>query len=714
MATTSDATPLLALDAMAIDTETTALDARKARIVEIALVPIAGGKVDTSAAYRRIVRPDVAIPAHATRIHGIDAEAVRDAPPFARLWAEIEATVGGAVLIGHAVGFDLAVLKNECTRAGIAWRRPRALDTRLLAQVAAPELAGYALEEVAAWLDVEVAGRHSAKGDAATAGRVFLGLLPRLREGGIRTLAEAERACAALTDAVDKQHRAGWEEPTVGARSVDAGAVAQRIDSYPYRHRAGDLMSSPASFARRDVPMSAALNRMVEEKVSSLLVRFDEGDGPALPGDTGIVTERDVMRALASGGAVALGVPVGDIASRPLATVPAEAFAFLVIARMNRLHVRHLGVTDESGRIVGALSARDLLRLRAEASAELGDEIEQASDVQGLGRAWARLPVVAARLLAEGLSGIEIAALVSHQVRALTQRACVLAERRMREAGRADAPCPYAFAVLGSAARGESLLAMDQDNALVFADGAEGGDHDRWFAELAAHVADMLHQVGVPYCRGGVMAKNPQWRGSLASWRQRVRGWIGKSRPQDLLSIDIFFDMRGVHGDTSLCDLLWREGFAAAKGQAAFAKLLIETAGASQPALNFFGGFRTDKGRLDLKKSGLFGIVSAARAMAICHHVVERSTPARLAGMSALGAGVDDLDALVEAQRAFLDLVLAQQIVDVGQGISPASTVELKRLSPRDRQRLRSALEAVSHLEELSRDLLFGPQVASR
>jgi len=33
---------------------------------------------------------------------------------------------------------------------------------------------------------------------------------------------------------------------------------------------------------------------------------------------------------------------------------------------MNRLKLRHLGVTDENGKVVGALSARDLLRLRAE------------------------------------------------------------------------------------------------------------------------------------------------------------------------------------------------------------------------------------------------------------------------------------------------------------------------------------------------------------
>jgi CBS domain-containing protein len=704
----SSATPLLALDAVVIDTETTGLDARKARILEIALVPIVGGRLDAGAACRRLIRPDVAIPAQATSIHGIDAAAVANAPRFAEAWPELSAVIGERVVIGHAVGFDLAVLMRECERAGLPWTRPRALDTRLLAEVAAPSLAGYSLETVAAWLEIDVTDRHSALGDALAAARTFQALLPRLREGRIRTLAEAERACNALTDALDKQHRAGWVEPSSGSGVPDAGRAPMRVDSYPYRQRVSDVMSAPAKFAGPDASLAAVLGRLAEERVSSLFVRFSTGEQPPSPAETGIITERDVMRALASTGADALHTAVGGTATRPLATVPADAFAFLAMARMNRLRIRHLGVTDATGRVVGALSARDLLRLRAEGSIELGDEIDQAADVHDLGAAWAKLPRTAAGLLGEGLSGIEIAALISHQLGALTQRAAVLAEQRLRNQGHGEAPCRYAVAVLGSAGRGESLLAMDQDNALIFADGVEGEGPDRWFAALGVHVADILHQVGVPYCKGGVMAKNPQWRGSVSAWRQRIGQWIERSKPADLLSVDIFFDMRGVHGDTGLADLLWREAFDVAKGQAAFAKLLVESAGTAETGVTFLGGFRTEKGRIDLKKTGLFGLVAAARALAIRHHVRERSTPARLTGIKALGlGGSQDLDTLVEAQGIFLDLLIAQQIADIEQGIPPSNAVEVKRLSGRDRDRLRAALKATKHLDEIVRELLF-------
>lgn len=705
MVTAGNATPLIGLDAVVLDTETTGLDSRTAWIVEIALLPLTGGRLDDSGSARHLVRPPTSIPPEATRIHGIDDAAVAGAPMFAEVWPALASRLAGKVVVGHSIGYDLALLKRECERAGLAWQAPRALDVRLLAEAAAPELPDYALESLAAWLDAEPGARHSALGDALTAGRIFLRLLPRLRARGIRTLAEAERACRALTAARDAQHRAGWVEPGIVADAGEARALA-RIDSYPYRHRVSDVMTTPAKFVAADAPLADVVRRMAEERISSLFVGPD--DVRPTPEATAIVTERDAMRAIAASGADALRLAVGEIASRPLAVVHSDALAFVAIARMNRLRVRHLGVVDDTRTIVGALSARDLLRLRAEGSLLLGDEIATAEDVPALGRAWARLPAVVAGLLAEGLSGREIAALISHQLAALTEQAAVLAEARLRADGRGAPPCAYAFAVLGSAGRGESLLAMDQDNALVFADSSEADSHDVWFGELAGHVADILHEVGVPYCKGGIMARNPQWRGTVSAWRQRIAAWVRHSRPQDLLAVDVFFDMRGVHGDLALTDQLWRQAFDAARGQVAFAKLLVESAGGPQSGLTFLGGFRTDQGRIDVKKTGLFGLVTAARALAVCHHVVERSTPARLAGLKALGRGEADLDALATAQETFLALLVAQQIADIDRGVPPSNAIEVKRLTRQDRERLRAALKAVNHLDELTRDLLFG------
>jgi CBS domain-containing protein len=708
MATDSSATPLIAIEAVVLDTETTGLDPAKARLLELAAVAISGGRVAADASFRSLVQPGEAIPAEATAVHGIDAHALASARPFAEAWPEFSAFCASRVLIGHSIGFDLAVLANECARVAIDWNPSRTLDVRLLAELAQPRLAGYSLDQLAAWLKITPEGRHSALGDALTAAHIFLALVPHLRERGIRTLAEAERACRGLNEALAVRHRAGWADP-VAPLGRDRDAAPQRFDTYPFRHRVADLMSPP-QFCAPDTTIGAAVRRMIRERISSLFVAREEADGaPApRPQDTAIVTERDVLRAIGEYGSAALFLPFGRIASAPLRTIPAGALVYRAIAHLRRLKVRHLGVEDDDGRLCGAISARDLLRLRDEQAIWLGDEIDAAADVPALARAWAKLPPVVERLIAEGASGRDAAEIVSFELEALTRRAAIIGEQRMQAQGGGGPPCAYAVAVLGSAGRGESLLALDQDNAIVFLDGTPGGAEDRWFEALGVQLADILHEVGVPYCKGGVMAKNPQWRGSLATWRERVGDWIRRSDPQDLLSVDIFFDLYGVHGDLRLTQTLRRDAYEMAKGDAAFAKLLAEAAGAREPGLGWFRRLRTDHGRIDLKKTGLFSVVTAARVLAIRHHIVERSTLGRLEGLKALGIGAEqNLEALGEAHGLFLDLILRQQVDDISHGLTPSNAVAVRSLSPRKRQRLREGLAAVEPLEELTRDLLF-------
>jgi CBS domain-containing protein len=160
----SSATPLIALDAVAIDIETTSIDPRQASLIEIAVVRLVGGRVEAGASLRRRVRPPDPIPAAATRIHHIDDAAVSCAPSFTEIWGEFAAFIGGRVVIGHTLGFDIAVLKQECERAGLIWSSPRTLDTRLLAEIAAPGLADYSLDSVASWLEIEAKDPNSAWG----------------------------------------------------------------------------------------------------------------------------------------------------------------------------------------------------------------------------------------------------------------------------------------------------------------------------------------------------------------------------------------------------------------------------------------------------------------------------------------------------------------------------------------------------------------------
>ena len=406
MTAVTPATPLISLDAVSLDTETTGLDLRKARLLQIGAVRIASGRIEGAGSFHQLVNPHEMIPAFSTAVHGIDNETVAGAPSFQNVWPQLNAFLGDAVIIGHTIGFDLAMLAQECKRAGFAYEKPRSLDTQFLAQLVNPRLAGQSLGQLAKWLEVEITDRHSALGDALTTARVFQAMLPKLREGGIRTYAEAAQACRSLSNVIDRQYRAGWTTPAA-ARDRDSSPAPGRIDSYPYRHRIRDVMSSPPKIIAADRTLGEALSQLISARVSSLLVA-PPGVAPEKPPaySLGIITERDVLRALAIEGEGALKLGIEQFMSRPLATIAADAFVYRAIGRTSRLNIRHLGVIDEAGVVIGALSSRDLLRLRAEEAVSLGDEIDEAEDVHALGAAWAKLPQVATSLLAQEVRSV--------------------------------------------------------------------------------------------------------------------------------------------------------------------------------------------------------------------------------------------------------------------------------------------------------------------
>src|SRR3712207_1118166 len=106
------ATPLIAVEAAVIDTETTGLDPRQARDIEIGAVQIRGGRLGVT--YESLVAIEGPVPAAATAVHGLTVADLAGAPVFADAYRRLDAFVGGRIVIGHTIGFDLAVLRREC------------------------------------------------------------------------------------------------------------------------------------------------------------------------------------------------------------------------------------------------------------------------------------------------------------------------------------------------------------------------------------------------------------------------------------------------------------------------------------------------------------------------------------------------------------------------------------------------------------------------
>lgn len=490
---------------------------------------------------------------------------------------------------------------------------------------------------------------------------------------------------------------ARWRRSAVHGIEAMELSTLERLDSFPYRHRARELMKAPLVTIDPGRSIADAARLMTGRLVSSVVVLDDEGRA------AGILTERDVLRLVARDPAH-LVRSMADEMSRPVHGIDGEALIYRALARMARLGIRHLPVLDETGRPFGMLTAGALLKQRASSALTLADEIEQAGDGAALRAAHDKLPALAAALRREDVPATQVSAVIAGIVCDLTEKAGRLALAALSEQGRGDAPARWCLLVLGSAGRGESLLAADQDNALVH----DGDDQsDAWFAAFGQRLNALLDAAGVPLCKGGVMAGSPAFRKSLSAWRATIESWIVRPRPEALMNVDIFYDFVAVLGDRGLAVELRRQAMDAAAGSPLFLRLLADANDNPGSAFDLFGRMRTAKGRIDLKRYGLFPVVAAARVIGLAWRSAATATDLRLAEAAAKGAvSAEIVSDLTAARATVVEAILDQQLADIADGRAPSNGVEPRRLGRAAAKRLRQALETIATAPDAVHDAL--------
>jgi CBS domain-containing protein len=363
-------------------------------------------------------------------------------------------------------------------------------------------------------------------------------------------------------------------------------------------------------------------------------------------------------------------------------------------------------VLDPVGRPIGMVTARALLRLRAGQSLAIGDAVETAPDSAALRAAHDQLPDLARALLAEGIGASETSAVLSAITRDITARAAELAEQATL-ASDGVSPAPWCLLVLGSAGRGESLLAPDQDNALIVADRG-AAQIDGWFLRFAEKINVMLDDAGIPFCKGNVMARNRAWRRSVGEWQTAIEAWTAKPEGEALLNVDIFFDSVPVAGEHDLARHVMDHARETARDALPFLRLLAEAGTAHRPPLGLFGGMKLDgQGRVDLKRGGLLPIVSGARVMALKLGSEAVRTGERLqAAVEAGRLGSDNGEGLEQARQAIAEAILRQQIADRAAGQEAGNRVDPRQLTRAQRTELKAALADAGEAATLVQDVL--------
>jgi DNA polymerase-3 subunit epsilon len=181
-------TPLEALRFVVLDAETTGFAPDKDRILSLAAVGVQRSRLEIGDLRAWVVYQPAAPLTEAVRVHGILPAETAAGEPEAQVLAEFLPSLHGAVLVGHHLGFDLAMLNAALQRHYRLQLKNPALDTAALAQrtLEAFRKTGYpgqrapSLDELCTHCGIAPLERHTAPGDAFTTAELLLVLLARL------------------------------------------------------------------------------------------------------------------------------------------------------------------------------------------------------------------------------------------------------------------------------------------------------------------------------------------------------------------------------------------------------------------------------------------------------------------------------------------------------------------------------------------------------
>jgi CBS domain-containing protein len=370
---------------------------------------------------------------------------------------------------------------------------------------------------------------------------------------------------------------------------------------------------------------------------------------------------------------------------------------------MLRHNVHHLPVLHRM-RPVGVIDLADLAGHETRNSLFVVRSIHDQPDIDGLRQLLPDVRGSFVRMVTEGATARMIGSAIAMIGRSFKQRLLELAEERL-----GPPPVPYCFLALGSMARDEQSLVTDQDNALVLDDAFDRGQHDDYFRQLAVFVCDGLAELGYTYCKGDVMATNPDLRQPLETWKKRFAGWIARPDRPALLNSSIFFDLDGVHGETRFADTLKTWIAERASASSAFLGCLAHNAQTRTPPLGFFRDFVLEKsGRhqdsLDLKRRGTAPMADVIRVHAMASGSLAQNSFRRLDDIVAAGFLTSSMTADLRDAMEFLAATqYRHHAYRLEQGEKPDNKLNPVTLNTFDRRNLKEAFRVLSNAQRFLR-----------
>ncbi|ADI39047.1 DNA polymerase III epsilon chain [Waddlia chondrophila 2032/99] len=159
-----------------LDCETTGLDPKEDRVIEVACVAFTlEEKLD---AFETLIDPERDIPETSIAIHHITQKMVAGKPKVKEVLPKVLDFVGSHIIVGHGIQFDIEAISHSCDRAGISknLRDNPFIDTLRMARLYG-ESPINSLEHLRKHFNIESEIAHRAMSDVMVNIEVFKQLL---------------------------------------------------------------------------------------------------------------------------------------------------------------------------------------------------------------------------------------------------------------------------------------------------------------------------------------------------------------------------------------------------------------------------------------------------------------------------------------------------------------------------------------------------------
>ncbi len=272
-------------------------------------------------------------------------------------------------------------------------------------------------------------------------------------------------------------------------------------------------------------------------------------------------------------------------------------------------------------------------------------------------------------------------------------------------------PTRFAFTTMGSEGRKEQTLKTDQDNAIIYDDAGHPSQRSKqelkhYYLKLGKRVCTWLDQIGYHFCKGEIMAGNPEWCQPLSAWKKYFFDWIHAAGPEDLLHSSIFFDFRFGGGDVQLVESLGDFLFKSLEGWPGFFRHMTENAIYFKPPISLFGQFQVEssgkhRGCLNIKRA-MTAIVDYARIYALKNGIRETNTQERLYQL--YRKQVLDPGQYREIEQAFnfiMQIRITHQInAIIVKGIPADNHINPKKLSAIEQKMLKMSFKLIERMQK--------------